>query len=959
MALTQTQVSQLYVSIIGRASEGEGNTFWQGASDMDTAAGSMLDSAAAQAYFGSTLDSNQAFIEHIYQNTLGKTVAEDPDGIAFWVNALDGGMSKGDIIVSLIDAAMSPDVTDKDAQNLFINQVEVSDYCADTIPTSDPTDLSDFTGYITSVTADSTSVDTVKATIDADAPVIVDGDTFTLTTGDDVFGGTADSDLFVAAAGTLSDDDVVLDSSLADNDIMNIVYEASDVTLVADITNVENINVEMDMLNGAAFDATNVTGATITVSSQKFGFDGAVTVSNAEDNGVTAGANVTDLIVTGLEDGIVTAGSAETVGTTSAAGDDVNLSVSGDVAVTLTSTAADLGTLSIEATADAEVDLTLDTATGIGELLGSGSGALTVVGDAAVFNALEISGVDTLTFDANTAAAPIDMVDVDVATVGLATATATELDADLTGAALVAGSTVNVDASVTAGELTLTNYESATVNYSAAVAAAILNTDSNVDVNVAAAAMTNLDVFGATGSVVTVTGTSDIALDVNTTGTVDASGVTGNLTVTTTAATAAALEIVGGTGDNSFTLSTTTGSADITTGNGETTVTTADLTGTLAVTGGTGADTIDAILAATGGGTIAAQLGAGDDTVKLVTAGAATTYAFQFGTGTDTLNLADTTNLTADDITISGLENITISEDGSDASHATLSADMLNGQSYTITSDDADEDATAAVTLNIDVAATDTAIDFSGLTIAGDAKAATIDATVIDANLNTAATSIVGTSVKDTITGSSAAANTIDGGAGNDIIVGGDVVDTITGGAGNDSITGGLKGDILTGGAGSDTFVFTTLNSTANTTTVLTNMDKISDFNIAQFDKLDLVNANTVIADDVTVAVDVSAADADGLAADINATVANGIVTLAGDDIASIDTVAEWIDVVETAGVLLDTAAQTGIIAFELDGNTYVYEATTSTMDNIIELTGVAGIDAVSATAGVDTLVIA
>jgi hypothetical protein len=29
MALTKTQVSQLYVSIFGRASEGEGNTFWQ------------------------------------------------------------------------------------------------------------------------------------------------------------------------------------------------------------------------------------------------------------------------------------------------------------------------------------------------------------------------------------------------------------------------------------------------------------------------------------------------------------------------------------------------------------------------------------------------------------------------------------------------------------------------------------------------------------------------------------------------------------------------------------------------------------------------------------------------------------------------------------------------------------------------------------------------------------------
>jgi hypothetical protein len=40
--LTQTQVSQLYVTILGRASEGNGNTFWQSASDMNTAAASML-----------------------------------------------------------------------------------------------------------------------------------------------------------------------------------------------------------------------------------------------------------------------------------------------------------------------------------------------------------------------------------------------------------------------------------------------------------------------------------------------------------------------------------------------------------------------------------------------------------------------------------------------------------------------------------------------------------------------------------------------------------------------------------------------------------------------------------------------------------------------------------------------------------------------------------------------------
>ena len=230
MALTQTQVSQLYVSIIGRASEGNGNTFWQGASDMDTAATSMLESDAAKTYFGTSLDTNQAFIEHIYQNTLGKTVADDPDGIAFWVAELDSGTSKGAIVTSLIDAAMSPDVTDKDAQNLFINQVAVSDYCADTIPTSDPSDLSAFTGYITGVTSDAASVDTVKATIDA--AVHVSGETFTLTNGSDI----ATANIFNAdMVYTPDGSDRIL--SLQDEDKLTGTADRSDNTLNAEIGN--------------------------------------------------------------------------------------------------------------------------------------------------------------------------------------------------------------------------------------------------------------------------------------------------------------------------------------------------------------------------------------------------------------------------------------------------------------------------------------------------------------------------------------------------------------------------------------------------------------------------------------------------------------------------------------------------------------------------------------------------
>ena len=66
---------------------------------------------------------------------------------------------------------------------------------------------------------------------------------------------------------------------------------------------------------------------------------------------------------------------------------------------------------------------------------------------------------------------------------------------------------------------------------------------------------------------------------------------------------------------------------------------------------------------------------------------------------------------------------------------------------------------------------------------------------------------ITGTSNSDTVifTGSSVA-NTVDGGAGNDVLTGGDGNDSISGGDGNDTINISYGTDNVTGGAGNDVF---------------------------------------------------------------------------------------------------------------------------------------------------------
>ena len=51
-------------------------------------------------------------------------------------------------------------------------------------------------------------------------------------------------------------------------------------------------------------------------------------------------------------------------------------------------------------------------------------------------------------------------------------------------------------------------------------------------------------------------------------------------------------------------------------------------------------------------------------------------------------------------------------------------------------------------------------------------------------------------------------APTIDGGAGDDVIVGSDVVDTISGGDGNDRITGFRGNETINGGLGNDVMVW-------------------------------------------------------------------------------------------------------------------------------------------------------
>jgi len=196
----RTQVSQLYVSLFGRAPDTEGLGFWvtalAGGMTMAEVAQSMYDTTPARAYYPA-FATNQEIISTFYKNVLGR--AADAEGLAFWTAKLDAATSKGAVFAELINNVVTYTGTDAaglKSAALFANKVTVAQYFGETVGT-----VSAATTALTGVTEDAATVTTAKAAIDAAATPVVPAQTFTLTSGVDsgtTFTGGANSDTFNA-----------------------------------------------------------------------------------------------------------------------------------------------------------------------------------------------------------------------------------------------------------------------------------------------------------------------------------------------------------------------------------------------------------------------------------------------------------------------------------------------------------------------------------------------------------------------------------------------------------------------------------------------------------------------------------------------------------------------------------------------------------------------------------------
>lgn len=392
------------------------------------------------------------------------------------------------------------------------------------------------------------------------------------------------------------------------------------------------------------------------------------------------------------------------------------------------------------------------------------------------------------------------------------------------------------------------------------VAAATTGGVETIAINSATSANT-VKVTSSTATAITVSGDQDLTLTegmTNTLTSVNASSLTGKLTFTHNEATA--INIVGGSANDSITFS-----AD-------------NFTSADSVDGGAGTDTLSIattvaaastlanvknveVLRMTGGAdlTLAAAVGMSTFTTADVTAGgqssditlntgytgATTVNLGQQGKVVNSANVALTVNATAanllagDDITVTGGSgndtlNITTS-----AAEDIVFASRITGVEFVNVVDKGD-DATGTKAKGADIK----------LSLGNYATNLTVDASSLDAG--TVTNGVMGADDETLyVDGASVATATVvlnvTGGAGADTLIGGAGNDILSGGAGNDSIDGSVGGnDNINGGAGDDTINMGSALTSADTidggegndTLIVTNLSSSALANVKNIETL-------------------------------------------------------------------------------------------------------------------------
>lgn len=770
MAVSASQIQQLYIAYYGRPADPAGLAYWQAQAAAGTARGTtdaaILDSFGAS--FGANAEYTATFanmsdvqkVNTVYNNLFSHDA--DPSGLLYWATKL----TNGDLtIANIVRAVSTSAITAKNVDGVAFNsKVTAAESFTNSLTTT--TQILGYTGTAAGVAAKAwittiNSADTLATAIaptalaatvaSATAAPVVAGQTFTLTTGLDTsaFVGGSNNDAFNATVvqtnttgTTLQAGDALTGGAGTDTLTVSVTGAAAAAGTTTPVSAVSLTGVEKVLVNNfntqvmtAGVAATTFDGALFDSSLTTLGLAASSTTANA---GNTAFTNIKKIVAGEMGQGVgdLTIGYLGTV--VAGTADAMSLSLANQTGGTFT--ASGIETLNVASNTSAN---TVTLAAGPTTVNVSGAVKLTLGGT------LD-SGVTTLNASANTGGLVVVHATAGIAITGSAAADTITSGTNLTGVGAVdAGA--GVDALVTTANTAIaattdgtryTNFETLSIN------------ETGVDVN-----------NGRAQDVSLVAGITKIALSAFNDTTDDANEGGATVAFTKLSSAVTALDISGiANADNVDMIVNLTAA--------RTTDTTTD---TLALTMGTttasmGTDTV----AATGGVDEMIDITINDEETVSILSQGGTNLVRQ-------INAADLTSLT-----ITGSKALTI---------ATLAGN------------------TALTTIN--------------------ASAATANV-IISANAGTTASTITGGAGNDAFIGSTKADSidggsgndSLSGGAGVDIIVGGAGLDSIVGGAGIDSLSGGDGNDTfevgatqtdftgsataetVSGGAGTDTLSF-------------------------------------------------------------------------------------------------------------------------------------------------------
>jgi len=741
MAITaemRTQVLELYTAYFNRAADKAGVDYWTNEMDtngwtLDQVAQSFADQTEyTTAYAG--MD-NAAIVTAVYTNVLNRDA--DTDGSAYWVSELDAGtMSVENLIQAVVTAAKE----DKDGlgdADVLANKVAVSEYAyAENLNEAAAKAVS-----LTAITADATTVETVKAevvTAKADYTPV----TASLTTGDDTVTGSKADDTFTADILTVGSKDSIVDSSTTDNDTLNMTINTT-VAATTVVTNVENINVtslgantiNMDKMTGVSSLSTNASTGKITVAAAQNNMD--LAFSGSTTNSIDA---------TFTSDAL------------SGTADKLTLNLNAATGVTAKVNA---GFESAEVVVDGASTLTSVTAPGVTSTTISGNGTLTIGVNALVgMTDVKITDTSAIKLGANTTAFKSFVATDNTGGITGVTALASNsiysadnITGDATGLSVLLGSgndnmkiteAANSSSSNTiklgAGNDILDLYNNATVGATYVFGE---DGDDTIRVNTAALASTDYVNGGAgtdtldmnvSGSTLTLTDVENLTLEGANTTIVSSSNVA--LAVDhKIAANGNAVSITGLSAGSTFSSSLATGVAS-TAQNGTVNVAFAateastNLNMATGMSGALGTTKITDVTVTLGAASTLADVTVTDATSLTINAtgalsGTGTNDITTAGNTLTDLTITGTKAVTIDDVLPTSVKNVTVTADGAISIGKVAASDALETISYTATA------ATGSVTADDIGSNSVTELKSVDVTAAQAATIGTIDAKII------------------------------------------------------------------------------------------------------------------------------------------------------------------------------------------------------------------------------------